>query len=212
MPDYMLLLIIGLAVLGLVTLLFGLFSSLARRAFGIAAGILFALLCILFAGLLGTLSLSMHGYRMLTHEDLAATVHVRPLGDHQFLARFDFPDGREETYQVSGDQLYVDAHILKWKPWANILGLHTAYQLDRVTGRYVQLDDEMSMPRTVYPLSDQSPLNLFDLRQQYSMLEPLVDAGYGSGTFEAATEPETYEIRVTTSGLIIRPQNVPPEN
>lgn len=209
MPEYLILIIVGLAVLGLFTLLFGLFSSLARRAFGVAAGIFFALLCILLAVMLGTLSLSMHGYRMLTHEEVAATVDVRPVGDQQFLARFDFPDGREETYQIAGDQLYVDAHILKWKPWANILGLHTAYQLDRVTGRYVRLDDEMSQPRTVYPLSPDSPVNLFDLRQQYAMLESLVDAGYGSGTFQIASSPATYEIRISTSGLLIRPVDTP---
>ena len=206
MPDYILIVVLSLAVLALVTLVFGIFSSLARRAFGLAFGILFSLLCLLFASTLGMLSLSMQGYRSLTHEELAATVTVRPLGEHQFLAEFRFPDGRNETYQLSGDQLYVDAHVLKWKPWANIFGLHTAYQLDRVTGRYIRLDDELSQPRTVYPLSPQSPVNIFEMRQQYEMLGSLLDAEYGSATYQTAKRPTTYEIRVSTTGLLIREQ------
>src|SRR6267378_2754935 len=36
------------------------------------------------------------------------------------------------TYPISGDEIYVDARILKWHALANLLGLSTAYELDRV--------------------------------------------------------------------------------
>lgn len=204
MPEYISLIVLGLGVLALVTLLFGVFSSLARRAFGVAAGIGFALLSLILASLIGLLALSIQGYQALTDETLAAVVHIQPTGEHQFMAAFEFPDGRKENYQLAGDQLYVDAHVLKWKPWANILGLKTAYQLDRVTGRYLQLDDEISRPRTVYPLTDQTSFDIFELRQQYELLSPLLDADYGSATFKSAQSPVTYEIRISTTGLLIR--------
>jgi len=37
------------------------------------------------------------------------------------------------------------------------------------------------------------------------VLAPLVDATYGSGTFISVARPAQYEVRVSTSGLLIRP-------
>jgi len=37
------------------------------------------------------------------------------------------------------------------------------------------------------------------------VLAPLVDAEYGSATFVAAGRPAQFEVRVSTTGLLIRP-------
>ncbi len=118
--------------------------------------------------------------------------------------RVRFPDGRVAAHTLAGDELYVDAHILKWKPVANILGLHTAYELDRVGGRYQQLNDEQNAPRTIYGLGEKKPVDMFNLRQRYSVLAPLLDAEYGSATFVAVEQPARLEVRVSTTGLLIR--------
>ena len=36
---------------------------------------------------------------------------------------------------------------------------------------------------------------------------PLLDAEYGSGTFQSADRPGTFEVRVSTTGLLIRPRD-----
>jgi hypothetical protein len=131
-------------------------------------------------------------------------VRTEPLGPNRFQAQFRFPDGREVAYTLSGDELYVDARILKWRPWANIFGLHTAYELDRVAGRYQDLAQEQRQPRTVQSLAADREVDLFKLRRRYVLLSPLLDAEYGSATFAAADSPAQYEVRVSTTGLLIR--------
>ena len=42
----------------------------------------------------------------------------------------------EHTVRREGDQVLVDARILKWHYIGNVLGLHTQYELDRLTGRF----------------------------------------------------------------------------
>lgn len=163
-----------------------------------------ALLFLAVAGLFGLLSVALQGYQALTREEIAAVVRTEPAGPQRFRASFRFPDGREATYVLAGDELYVDAHILKWKPVANILGLHTAYELDRVAGRYLRLDDERQAPRTVHALSADRPIDLFELRRRYALLAPLLDAEYGSASFVPADQPQTLEVRVSTTGLLIR--------
>lgn len=164
-----------------------------------------ALALLTLAALLGTLALATQGYQALTHEAVAATVEVQPEGPKRFRVRVRTPEGLTKEFQLAGDEFYVDAHILKWKPFANILGLHTAYELDRVSGRYRDIGDERAAPRTVYGLAQDKPMDLFALRQRYAVLAPLLDAEYGSATFVPADQPQWLEVRVSTSGLLIRP-------
>ena len=176
-----------------------------RRPLRLAGNLVVAALFLTLAALAGTLLVATRGYRALSREELAATVHVEPIGPTRFQADFRFPDGRSEAFVLRGDQLYVDAHILKWKPLVNVLGVHTAYELDRVAGRYTDLKAEQDSVRTVFSLARERPLDLFALRQRWAFLAPLVDAEYGSGTFHRLDRPGTFEILVSTTGLMIRP-------
>jgi len=164
------------------------------------AGLLFVSL----VALAGTLALGLQGYRALTREVVAAHLSVRPTGPQRFAASFRFADGRQATYEVAGDEIYVDARILKWKPIVNLLGLHTVYELDRVAGRYRDIQQERSAPRTLYALGLDRPVDLFGLRRRYAFLEPLLDAQYGSASFVPVTQPAELDLRVSTSGLLIR--------
>jgi hypothetical protein len=195
------------AAFGLLGLLFLVTGALALRRgklLGTALDLAAALLLIATGALCGTIAVATRGYDTLTREEVAVVVEVEPSGARRFQARFSFPDGRERRFGLAGDALYVDAHILKWKPIANLLGLHTAYELDRVAGRYASLDDERTLPRSVFSLGVDKPVDLFDLRTRFSLLRFLVDAEYGSASFVVADEPASFEVRVSTTGLLIR--------
>lgn len=192
------------ALLGIVFLVATLRSLKKKRQFSPALHFVTALLMICLFALFGTISIATRGYIALTTETLAAIVEIEPMEKQRFTARFHMPDGSKKAFVLAGDQLYVDAHILKWKPMANFLGLHTLYELDRVTGRYARLEQEISRERTVYALSRDKSLDLFDLRHRFAALAFLVDAEYGSATFITADKPLTLKILVSTTGLLIR--------
>lgn len=177
----------------------------AQSAFRLLAGLLLAAL----GALAGTISVGMMGYRALTREDVAAHITVKPAGKQRFIATLRFPDGGEKTFDVAGDEIYVDAHILKWHAYANMIGLHTAYELDRVAGRYHDVKDERSALRTVHALGRERTVDLYGLRQRHAFLEMLLDAEYGSATFVSVTKPAQYELRVSTTGLLIREAKPP---
>ena len=151
------------------------------------------------------ITLGIQGYRAFTREDVAARISVQPTGPQRFTAKFSFPGGREAAFDLAGDEIYVDAHILKWKPLANLLGLHTAYELDRVAGRYHSVEQERSSPRTVHLLARDKPVDLFGLRRRHVFLEPLLDAEYGSATFVPVSKGGVFELRISPTGLLIRP-------
>lgn len=151
-----------------------------------------------------TLAFGIQGYRALTREEVAARISIVPVAAQRFEAEVTLADGRRQRFSLAGDEVYVDAQILKWKPSVNLLGLHTAYELDRIAGRYRDVAQERDAPRTVHSLGAAKPFDLFDLRSRYAVLAPLVDAEYGSATFVPAAQPKEVEIRISTSGLMAR--------
>ncbi|MDP2469321.1 MAG: hypothetical protein Q8W45_06945 [Candidatus Palauibacterales bacterium] len=194
------------AFAALVLLLVFIHATRRRRGFVMLVTSLASLSAALFAALSLVVLIGTRGYRALTREEVAARVWTVPDTGQTFAAHVQFPDSSVRTFRLTGDELYIDAHILKWKPLVNVLGLHTEYELDRIGGRYVDLEQEMAGPRTVYALGQSKLFDLFHLRRALPLLSPLVDAEYGSATFVTApVEKAMWEIRVSTSGLLIRP-------
>ncbi len=169
--------------------------------------LLVGLVLLLLGALGGAITIGVDGYRSLTAEQLAATIKTEPIGPHHFRATVTLADSSLHMFDLAGDAVYVDAHVLKWRPLGTLLGLQTVYELDRIAGRYQALDDEQTQQRTVYSLARRKPFDAFDLARSYWILRPFVDAEYGSATFIGATAPggATYELRVSTTGLLVRP-------
>jgi hypothetical protein len=204
MPDILWWVAAVFAIVGVAMVIAAGTALRRRRPLRMSLRLLLALMFLAVAAACGAIALGVQGYRALTHEEVAVVVRTEPLGPNRFQAQFRFPDGREVSYTLTGDQLYVDARILKWHPWANVLGLHTVYELDRVSGRYHDLAQEQQQPRTVRSLAPAREVDMFSLRQRYALLSPLLDAEYGSATFAAADTSAQYEVRVSTTGLLIR--------
>ncbi|MEX2542731.1 MAG: hypothetical protein WD314_13040 [Trueperaceae bacterium] len=195
------------AILAVLFLVLAVIAFARRRPLGGTVQVLVSALLLVTAGLLGVVAVGMNGYRALTSERTAAVVEIDQAGDQLFNARFSFPGGEQRTFELAGDQLYVDARVLKWHPRASLLGVQTGYRLDRVSGRYMQLDDEQTSPRTVFSLAEEPRVDLFSMAQRYEFLSRMVDAEYGSATFLNVRDGATYQIQVSNSGLLIRQLN-----
>jgi len=196
---------IVLGAVGVLLVLAALFALLRLRPLRALTHLLGGALALAIGALAIAVAIGMQGYRAMTFEELAARIDVKPTGPQRFVATFHYPDGSIASFALNGDAIYVDAHVLKWKPWANVLGLHTAYELSRVAGRYNDIDQERTAPRSVHSLGQDRPIDLFSLRRRYAWLAPLLDADYGSGTFVAVDGDRTLELRVSTTGLLLRP-------
>ncbi|HVL57305.1 MAG TPA: hypothetical protein VM491_12425 [Burkholderiaceae bacterium] len=191
-------------VAGFAFVVAGLAALLRAKPLGFTVRTLCGALLLALGALAATIAIGVQGYHALAREETAARIAVRPTGPQRFEATFRFPDGRSEVYQLAGDEIYVDAHVLKWKPAANVLGLHTLWSLDRVAGRYRSIEQERSAPRTLHALQADRPIDLYELRNRFGQLARLYDAEHGSASFVPVSEPAEFELRVTTSGLLIR--------
>ncbi len=207
MTGILQIMMVGFAVLAVILLIPAVSAWRGRHRISATIGFFTAALCGSFAALSGAVTVGIRGYRAFTQEVVAATITTEPLGPQRLRATVTLPDNSLHMFDLAGDQVYVDAHVLKWRPIGTLLGLETAYELDRIAGRYQALADEQTRERTVYSLATRKPFDAFDLARRYWVLRPFVDAEYGSATFIGATARGggTYEVRVSTTGLLVRP-------
>jgi len=192
------------AIIG-IALAFSAFKALARaRLFGFVVRAILSFLLVVGGAGLAAIALGTQGMRALTHEQSAARIKVVPTGPQRYDATVTFADGRVETYDMAGDDIYIDAHIVKWTPLANMLGLQTSYRLDRISGRYRTIEQESMARRTIYPIGAPVLVDLVSLGKRLP-LGDFFDAEYGSATYVPVAGPAELELMVSTSGLLLRP-------
>jgi len=201
------------AILGILYLAVGgsAFFALVRARIGRFVFLSFiASVLFVSASVLALISLGVHSMRALTHEETAARIKLVPVAPQRYSATVSFADGRVEKFELAGDQIYIDGHIVKWTPLANMLGLQTSYRLDRISGRYRALEQENTAPRTVYALGTPAIVDLVALGRRLPLAD-FFDAEYGSATYVPVEGPGELELKVTTSGLLLRPLPAPIE-
>jgi hypothetical protein len=202
---------IALGVLGIALGLASFAALFSGRLFAFVVRAVFGTCLVVAGGLLGLLSLGTEGAQALAREDVAARIALKPLGPQRTQATVRFADGRSEVFEIAGDEIYIDAHILKWTPAMNRFGLHTSYRLDRIGGRYRTLAQENTSRRTIHALSPPLLVDLVALRQRApTLMNEVLDAEYGSATFVPVTGASELEVRVSTSGLLVRPASAAP--
>ncbi|MEO5845435.1 MAG: hypothetical protein ABIQ33_11415 [Caldimonas sp.] len=195
------------AVLGILGFAIGFsaFAALLRaRLIRFAFRALVSVILLVGSAVLALFALGIEGMQALTKEETAARIKVVPSGVQRYDATVTFADGRVETYDLAGDDIYVDGHIVKWTPLANMLGLHTSYRLDRIAGRYRALEQENTARRTVYAIGPPAMIDLVSLGRRLPLAD-FFDAEYGSASYVPVAAPGELELKVSTTGLLLRP-------
>jgi len=117
----------------------------------------------------------------------------------------------ERVLTVYGDQWRVDAEFLKWKYWALLLGLDSQYRLDRLEGRYRSVIDQNSQPKLAHDLRDETAVDVVSLAEGLGRWNFLIDASYGSSTYQDIDPANVYYVYRTQTAIITRskPRPVP---
>jgi len=174
------------------------------RAGGAAAGcVTTGSLCAIGA----IVAVSYASYGRLTHEQTVGTIQFVAIGDERFEARLMVAGERDRIVTLSGDEWQLDARVVRWKPPATILGLDPIYRLERLSGRYTDVERELSAERTVHALSETRALDVWELANEYPLLLPGVDAYYGTATYLPMANGARYDISMSRDTLLARPAN-----
>lgn len=197
------------AVVGLMFLLAAARGLRRRKPVPCALHGLSSLVFFLAAAAVALLGLNLLTYDRLTHEQLAFRVRFAQAAEEQYNATLTYPSGDVRGYVLRGDEWQVDARVLKWRGLANVLGFDTAYRLERISGRYRDIDRERTAARTVYALRAPERIDLWTLLRTWHDYVPWADALYGSATYLPMADGAAYEVSVSSTGLLARALNEP---
>lgn len=161
------------------------------------------------AAMLFLVSSNIHTYERLVYEQPIASIGFHEIAPQHFSAELKAlgDDGDSWFYELRGDEWQVDAQILTWHGYANLLGLDSYYRLHRLSGRYTDIEEERSRPRTVHGLASEQRIDLWSYANEYRNWLSMVDATYGSAVFLPMNDGARYSITISRNGLVARPEN-----
>ena len=159
-----------------------------------------------FAGLLLiSVSMNLYSYQRLSFEQAIAELSFEQLDKQRFQASFSLLNtDKADKFLLHGDEWQVDARVIKWHGLAQLLGLNAQYRLERISGRYRNIEQEQNHKRTVYALGPDDRIDYWKLMHDYKKWLPWVDAYYGSATYLPMSDNTSYILSLTQTGLIAR--------
>ena len=147
-------------------------------------------------------------YQRLIYEAPVATLLFMQKQPFVFDAELRQVNKPGQQFEMHGDEWQLDARMLKWRGVANLLGLDTQFRLNRLAGRYTNIDQERVASRSVHSIGEQPTIDIWNTASHYSdWLSWLIDAAYGSAVYLPMTDGALYEITISQSGLVARPVN-----
>lgn len=146
-------------------------------------------------------------YTRFTAEQPVATLSFRELSPQHYAVTLVRHDGRTVHATLAGDAWELDARIIKWKGFATLIGFKPLYRLQRLSGRYTKIGDQLSLPPTAVALAKEPGISLWDLVHREANWLPFVDAAYGTATYLPMSNDAVYRVSMSVTGLLARPAN-----
>lgn len=145
-------------------------------------------------------------YQRLTAEQQAADLAFERIAPQHYRVTLTRPSSYgPEVFELRGDEWQLDARILKWKGIANVFGLDSRYRLERLSGRYSDIDEESLNARTVHALNPEEPgVDVWLLSHRFDRWLPFVDTIYGSAAYLPMRDAARFRVTVSQSGLVAR--------
>lgn len=212
--SYLTLISTLIAIIGLAFAFTGI-RRLSQRKFMRAAGLeLTGVVLLLSSSSAFLLASNLHTYQRLTYEQAIAEVSFEKIEDQQFRARIDGLDSDfHKVVNLNGDEWQLDSQVLTWQGVATLFGLDANYRLHRISGRYLDIEEEKNRPRSIYSLVEKPAVieddrfDLWKFAHRYQDWLHWVDAGYGSAVYLPMTDGARFQVSISRTGMVARPAN-----
>lgn len=169
---------------------------------------LFGIFLIGVAAVIAVMAFDLYSYKQVLQEQPVATINFDKIEEQHYFAVLSDKNGREQRVELRGDQWQLDARIVKWKGYLAGFGLKPAYRLERLSGRYYDIEQETTEKRTAHSVHPSLyGVDVWQIINDHPEWLPVVDAVYGSATYLPMKDGALFEISLSNTGLVARPVN-----
>jgi hypothetical protein len=205
-------------------------SMLLGRIARMAIIISILILIIVFIIIIST-GLWFHTYNVFTEEKLVAILETQELKTNQenypyfeavytpvenpsaltkMLVRDSKGSTKEEIhlredYFIHGDRIAIEAEVVNFGDWANLLGFKTIYKVTRIEGEYSDVKQAQEGRQSIYDINGGIDPVWETLEYNQEIMHPYIDGVYGSSVSQGARNAKTrWGIYITEDGLIMK--------
>jgi hypothetical protein len=159
------------------------------------------------AAFIGLLANDVRSYLPLPQDKPLVTVSFQAQGAQSY--RVTLQEGAEERQvNLEGDLWQLDGRLLQWKGLAALIGLQSGYRLEKISGRFLAIEQEdaaqyteVNLAKSLYGIDLWSWL----LLGQHDLF--LLDAQPRRVTYLPMADQAVYSVSVTPIGLLATPLN-----
>lgn len=157
------------------------------------------------AGFIGLLANDMRSYQPLPEGKPLVTVSFQAQGAQQYQVSL-LQGANERVLTLEGDLWQLDARVLQWKGLAALIGLQPGYRLEKLSGRFLAIEQQDQAQHTQVALAESlygidlwrwlrsGPHDLF-----------LLDAQARRVTYLPMADGAVYAVSLTSTGLLAQP-------
>lgn len=168
------------------------------------------------AAVVALVGLNLQTYAQLSKERLAGQITLKKTGDFSYIATVDLADngklrGAPTDFQVTGEDFRIEGPVLKWKPWANVLGMDALFRVDHIEGVYVNTNCENQYdPRRADFAEKGGAADQFKsirgLGESWKLINA-VDVVNIQGSRVPMADGAAYDLKATQGGFELEPAN-----
>ena len=157
----------------------------------------------------GLIAYDIYTYKQILTGQPVATVSFETVEEQYFDAVVvDATSGKQQRFRLHGDQWQLDARIIRWQGYFSGFNIKPAYRLDRLSGRYYDMEKETTAKRNNFLVATSLlQLDVWKFINEHPKWFSVVDANYGSASYLPMKSGALYEISLAKSGLSVRPLN-----
>nr|WP_298140376.1 hypothetical protein [uncultured Pseudomonas sp.] len=158
------------------------------------------------AGLVGLVAYDLYSYTPLPENRPLATLSFKGNGTRYQVNVLE--GGHERTVTLEGDLWQLDARVLQWKGLAALIGLEPGYRLERLSGRFLAIEEQalaqhtgVALAKSLYGIDlwrwlrlGKHDLLMFDPQAQRVNYLPMADEA-------------VFSVSLTPTGLLAEPMN-----
>ena len=165
------------------------------------------LLLLALAGVVVMLALDLGTYSVVPANKVLATIGFEAEGAQRYRVNL-LQNGAEQTVSLDGDLWQLDVRLFQWQGLAALIGLQPGYRLEKLTGRYLALEQQQqSLSAKVALSSSRYGIDLWrGLRLGNSELY-FFDPQARRVNYLPMTNGAVYSISLAATGLLVQPQN-----
>lgn len=158
------------------------------------------------AGIISVVGLNLQTYKRLTFERPVAVLSFVTTGvSEQYSVNMTYPGGEQSVLLLNGDEWILNARVVKFKAFSNLLGYNSVYRLERLDGRFQDVGRASEF--NSHSLSVNPGIDVVSMAIDNGGRFGVEDARYGSAVYNPMQDGLSFIVCMTQTGLIARPNN-----